>query len=149
MIGEKIKELRIERGITQRELATLSGLSLGAIQGYEQNRYKPKIEQLTKIANVFHVSPSSLADEQLRNEFIKGWRSDIYTGLDAFNISNKELSTTFWVALKELLDADMPIETLEIYGDLLTEIHQLNDEGKTKVISYAIDLVSSNLYKNS
>lgn len=49
MIGKKIKELRIKRGLTQKELAKQAGLSLGAIQGYEQNRYKPKIEQLEKI----------------------------------------------------------------------------------------------------
>ena len=36
-IGEKIKGIRKERGLTQKELAKQTGLSLDSIQGYEQN----------------------------------------------------------------------------------------------------------------
>ena len=65
MIGSKIKELRIKRSVTQKELAKQTGISLGAIQGYEQNRYKPKFEQLQKIAVALHCDVRHL----MPNEF--------------------------------------------------------------------------------
>lgn len=64
-IGEAIKKIRKEKGLTQEELAKQTGISLGAIQGYEQNRYKPKFEQLQKIAIALHCDVRHL----MPNEF--------------------------------------------------------------------------------
>lgn len=64
-IGETIKKIRKEKGLTQEELAKQAELSLGAIQGYEQNRYKPKFEQLQKIAVALHCDVRHL----MPNEF--------------------------------------------------------------------------------
>lgn len=64
-IGEAIKEIRKEKGLTQEELAKQTGLSLGSIQGYEQNRYKPKFEQLEKIATALHCNAGELLNNRL------------------------------------------------------------------------------------
>ena len=47
--GDKIKALRKEKKLTQRELSTLSGVSENAIKQYESNKRTPRLEQLTKI----------------------------------------------------------------------------------------------------
>lgn len=46
-----IREFRKKAGLSQRELAKRSGLSSTTIQGYEQGRFRPKIEALLKIAD--------------------------------------------------------------------------------------------------
>lgn len=67
MIGEKIKELRKENGITQEELAKNIDVSTSMVGMYETNARKPSYEVLIKIAKYFKVSTDYLlnAEEKL------------------------------------------------------------------------------------
>ncbi len=58
--SEIIKQLRKQAGLTQKQLAEKAGLSIASIQGYEQGKYTPKIETLSKIAKALDVSVESL-----------------------------------------------------------------------------------------
>ena len=58
--SEIIKSLRKQAGLTQKQLAERAGLSIASIQGYEQKKYTPKIETLSKIAKALNVSVESL-----------------------------------------------------------------------------------------
>ena len=58
--GDKIRRIRRKRRLTQAELAMMSGLSLSAIQGYEQGRYEPKCKSLERIAEVFKIPVEEL-----------------------------------------------------------------------------------------
>ena len=55
-LSERIKDMRKEKGLTQKELAKKTGLSIASIQGYEQGKYKPKIEQLEKLSAALECS---------------------------------------------------------------------------------------------
>ena len=63
-VGEIIKKLRIERGLTQKQLGELCEMADSAIRRYENGRANPKIETLQKIANALNVNVS-----ELRNDF--------------------------------------------------------------------------------
>lgn len=56
-IGEKIKYLRTEKGITQKELASKLGTSQQNLAQYENGKRKPKLETIQKIANALNVDP--------------------------------------------------------------------------------------------
>lgn len=58
--GEKIKALRKEKGITQKQLAEVLNVSLAAIGMYETNRINPSPDILIKIAKYFDVSMDEL-----------------------------------------------------------------------------------------
>lgn len=60
--ASKMRELRKERGLTQSKLAKLSGLSLSAIQGYEQGRYEPKFDAIDRISRALGSSFRELYD---------------------------------------------------------------------------------------
>lgn len=55
-LSDNIKKYRKAKNMTQKDLARETGLSIASIQGYEQNKYNPKIEQLKKISVVLDVS---------------------------------------------------------------------------------------------
>lgn len=59
-IGENIKRLRKERGLTQVTLGERAGLSNGQISEYEHDVVKPPIERLAKIADVLGVSVAAI-----------------------------------------------------------------------------------------
>ncbi len=58
--GEKIKEFRLAKGWSQKELATKIGLSQGAIFYWENDIKEPTISALKKLCEVFDVSADYL-----------------------------------------------------------------------------------------
>lgn len=70
-ISERIKIARKKNKLTQKDLAEKTGLSIASIQGYEQGKYKPKIEQIDKIASALGVQIIDLMEhytfEQYKN----------------------------------------------------------------------------------
>ena len=55
-IGQRIKELRANNGLSIQELADLIGKSKGNISGYENDKYEPSAQTIISIANHFKVS---------------------------------------------------------------------------------------------
>ena len=66
--GEKLKELRIEKGLSQKELADLVDTSQSAIFYWENNQQEPKISSLKKLCLFFNVSADYLigSEEEIR-----------------------------------------------------------------------------------
>jgi transcriptional regulator with XRE-family HTH domain len=56
-LGEKLKALREEYGLTQAQLAKASGVTAGLIGQIEQGKVQPSLKTLEKIAEVMGVSP--------------------------------------------------------------------------------------------
>ena len=54
--GDRLRELRRERGMQQRELGELYNLSSSAIGSYERNLRKPTLELLLQLSEYFGVS---------------------------------------------------------------------------------------------
>ena len=55
-IGEKIKELRIEKGFSQMQLAKLIGVSQKAIDYWERNVNEPKASYIIALVSTFELS---------------------------------------------------------------------------------------------
>ena len=59
-LGALIKQLRKDRGITQKKLGERIGVSEGTVSKYEANVSTPPVETLRKIAGVFNISMDTL-----------------------------------------------------------------------------------------
>lgn len=55
-IGEKIKELRIEKGYSQMQLAKIIGVSQKAIDYWERNVNEPKASYIIALVNTFDLT---------------------------------------------------------------------------------------------
>lgn len=55
-IGERLAELRRQKGLSQAELARLLNLGQSTIAMYEKNRRAPDYHQLVRLADFFGVS---------------------------------------------------------------------------------------------
>ncbi|MDU5915724.1 MAG: helix-turn-helix transcriptional regulator, partial [Negativicoccus succinicivorans] len=58
--GEILRSLRIERGITQDELATTVGVAKSTISMYESNQRRPGFEMMEAIADALNVDMNTL-----------------------------------------------------------------------------------------
>ena len=58
-MGERIKELRLEAGLTQTELGDLLGVGASAVAKYENGRVQNlKQSTIAKMAEIFHCAPT-------------------------------------------------------------------------------------------
>ena len=60
--GNKLKELRMQNGLTQQQLATQLGVTKSVISFYERQARTPSPEVLRKMAVLFKVSTDFLLD---------------------------------------------------------------------------------------
>ncbi len=67
LMGRRIRDLRQRRGLTQRELAELSGLSESALRSYELGDRFPKERHLDRIARALRVRPEVFEDHDITN----------------------------------------------------------------------------------
>lgn len=63
-IGENIKQLRKNKGLTQKELGELIGVKAITIRKYESNEREPNIETLNKIAMALGVTINDLVKNE-------------------------------------------------------------------------------------
>lgn len=70
--SDKIRNLRIQRGLTQMEMAERLGTSQSAITSWECGRREPDFATLRKLANFFNVPLSALlpSDDTVDDDYI-------------------------------------------------------------------------------
>lgn len=59
-IGSRIKKFRIERGLTQKQLAEIIGVSGSCVSNWEQGLNRPDADILAALCRALNVSPSEL-----------------------------------------------------------------------------------------
>lgn len=84
-LGSRLKAMRLQRGLTQKELAARVSKSVSAISSYESNAQLPPLDVLESIALVLHCS------------------IDYLIGLDSFNTYSTQNLTDQQKDLLELL----------------------------------------------
>lgn len=90
MIGDRIKELRISKNMTQKDLAQKCDLNRNSIYKYEKNETVPKFAQVEKIAAALEVTASFLigydAEDTVSNAM---WDRDLEYKLNQVGYSAK------------------------------------------------------------
>jgi transcriptional regulator with XRE-family HTH domain len=83
-IGNRIKAIRKERGITQTGLALKAGISRTYLADIEGNRYAPSLKILGVIAEALNLKVSELIEDEemeLSESYIKVMQSAKKTGI--------------------------------------------------------------------
>lgn len=62
-LGEKIKERRLELGLTQEKLGHASDVGNSNVRSYENGRALPSLFTLIRIAQALQVHPGALLDD--------------------------------------------------------------------------------------
>lgn len=91
LIGSRIKEARLSKGISQKRLALALGLSDKAVSSYESSRTYPPLDTLYKIASELGQDISYfISNDSINSEIISKVNS-ISTNLDRITTDLEEL----------------------------------------------------------
>ena len=88
-IGQKIRELREEAGMKQRELAAKLDIGEGFLSKVENDQKLLKREDLKKLSELFNVPHSNLETLWLANK-VYGLIKDENQGLDALKMAEEQ-----------------------------------------------------------
>ena len=118
-IGKTIRNLRKEKGYTQKQLAELAGIATITLQQYESEKRIPQLEPLTKLANALDVSLNVLFDNGLESPILNAMRDASSSLYDDYK--------------HHVLSEKVKLEEFDI--ELINAFHKLNSKGKDKLLS--------------
>lgn len=118
-IGEKIRTIRKQKGIKQKDLASSIGLTVNGLQKIEYGKTIPKRITVHKIAKVLGVSDTDL-DDNLREM------------LERFNQEHDPEALSKEVSVWESITETFGEEPASFFNDFLS----LNPEGQQKASEY-------------
>lgn len=124
-IGDRIKAVRLKRGLTQKQLGELCGMADSAIRRYESGRGNPTEKTIQRIADALLIRVSDLVDPLAYDLGFK-------EGSDAEEWQNR-LIDEFWKK-EGYTYSDCEINLINVFSGL-------DDAGQGKVVEYAKDLL--------
>ena len=100
-LEQGVKELRKEKGLSQEELAKVSGLSLRTIQRVENGETEPTGETLKRISTALDVTPKELIEWGQNNETLK---KTVKTKYEYLHIFDSKLVISKTEEIKDLVE---------------------------------------------
>ena len=64
MLGDRIKLYRVNKNMTQNDLADILEVSAGTVSKYESGNLEPSIESIKRLAEVFEISIDELLNDK-------------------------------------------------------------------------------------
>lgn len=126
MLGRKIKELRINNKMTQKELAEKLYVSAQAVSRWENGEVEPSLSTLVEIAKIFNVSTDELLNVTISKDEI-----------EMEVIDDKEVEK---VLEKEVVHVETPKIPLTLCTSCnsplyeKTDIIRINEKGSSRVV---------------
>lgn len=121
-IGERLKRLRIEKGLTQEEVGKILGVTKGAVQKYETGQITNfRSDTIKKLSILYGIAPVYFIFEDVEED---------YSSANSESLRNMII-----------------LHFGERFVKFLDVLDTLNEDGRTKVIEYAYDLHSIDKYR--
>lgn len=141
-VGEKLREARLRRGLTQLELEKLTGINAANIRKYESDRQRPKYETKVKLAQALQIPITDLLDGTILT-------------FDASKLVKAMPRPMVEIKLKEHV-VHRPVDLSELEGNEISEkevillevFERLNDDGQDEAIKRIEELSQIPKYKN-
>ncbi len=141
-IGEKIKFLRKEKGLTQKELSERSGIPAITIRQYEAEKYNPKTDAIFKLCVGLDCKITDLIDDE-QKKFYRYFDYDyIQLPKEAEKKNTKNISIEICECLPYIKNSDLKDNLLTI----VKYLDQLNTEGKKEAVKRVFELTEIKRY---
>lgn len=135
-IGQRIKEVRTQLGITQAQLARRIGTTTQNISQYERNIRNPKFATLQKIASALGCDVTIFLPSQNENP-------------EYFDSVKEQLTAEQREEMNSIAKGEIEFESDQVQKGKLDLLYmQLNNLGRQKVVSYAEDLSKLKEYQS-
>lgn len=146
-VGENIKNIRKEKGFTQKKLSELCGIAEPTIRKYESGDLNPKIETIEKIASALGVSIFRIKEDlsgESERVIIPGRLSIVEVNDPKSAYSKYEIRAedpaAFQMGLEIMQNAGVIVPEALPITKLTKAFCQLNDIGQIKAVERVEEL---------
>lgn len=121
-IGERLKRLRTEKGLTQEEVGNILGITKAAVQKYENGTITNfKSDTIRKLCQLYGIAPVYFIFDDVESDYS--------------SVTSDQLKT---MVIKHF--GERFVRFLDI-------LHILNEDGRKKVIEYSKDIAQIEGYR--
>ena len=144
MLGERIKQLRKERGMYQQALANALQVSKSTVAMWETDKREPDIQTIKRIAEFFCVSIDYLLgktdqklDDRTWDEYAAKFEAEVNAGFERdFDL------------MKQLFAENFNDTTCDLLHQIVMSIRTMNQDGIRKLAERADELCRLREYMN-
>lgn len=154
MIGNRIKQLREEKGIKQEELARMLSVSPSTVGMYEINKREPNNEITINLANFFNVSVDYLLgnsefrtkEDELDNYLNKEFKNDFIQSLKALELDKPDLEKAITAFIENyMIITDNPsVDIYNMEDSLIYYAYELITKHYFKLINKELSILTNN-----
>lgn len=166
MFKERLKELRKSKGLSQKQLAEKTGISVHTINSYESGRRDPNTKNLQILQDFFQVSQGFLLGDLKSDDFFKDQEVidlNLDTVLTQISILKQNMkisesyqnrvATLFLLKSLNYINNEMLCRTTNILNEkdinsLFNALTLLNDKGLKEAIKRIQELTYITTYTN-
>lgn len=166
MFKERLKELRKSKGLSQKQLAEKTGISVHTINSYESGRRDPNTKNLQILQDFFQVSQGFLLGELKSDDFFKDQEvidlnlDTVLTQISMFKQNMKisesyqnRVATLFLLKSLNYINNEMLCRTTNTLDEndinsLFDALILLNDKGLKEAIKRIQELTYITTYTN-
>ena len=130
-IGNKIKELRTQKGLTQKQLADDCGIADSAVRKYESGKVTPKIEMLRRLSNALGYNLIQYLSEQESSNLV----NEAFSPNKDICVLDALLSTVSFRRADNVIDMNGAISLLDVEENE----HQVDATALFKLIYHTED----------
>ncbi len=147
-IGDKLRNIRTEKGFSQNDIAKKLGISQPSYAQYESGKRKPKIETLFRISNALGMTPEEFRDWWFSDEV----ESDFYKGMSAKEMRSISAMRTLQEVRHQKSDLEsagrlLPIIDFDSHFEiLLHDYEKLNTIGRNEAVKRVSELTEIKKY---
>lgn len=141
--GVKLKKVRKEKGLTQKELAKISNIGEATLRNIELGIANPKLETIRKIANALDVDFFELVDDP--DVFI-GLQPPVVAGGLELHRQMEEFKRKYGFSPSSSIEDTKTV--LDDYDKkMIVAFNRLNNDGKEQAINFVEDIAFNPKYR--
>jgi transcriptional regulator with XRE-family HTH domain len=102
MIGKRLKELRLDIGLTQRAIAKEVGISSNGYANWEQGKSEPDIKSIIRLCSIFQITADELLGIEIQDPVVRlRPKSEIDELFGNLSSASKNMALGYLQALKD------------------------------------------------
>ncbi|MGL4391078.1 MAG: helix-turn-helix domain-containing protein, partial [Carnobacterium maltaromaticum] len=138
-IGKKIKELRLSKKLTQKDLAKILNVTPQAISKWERNESNPDIQMLVTLSKYFNISVDDILGNKNEN-FFGSFLSKIKGNKKMEKVTKKKQSEDF-----ENTESEKKVLIFDIVFSLISDEGQIQTQFLTSKLELLLKKSNENI----
>ena len=105
LIGQRVRQLRLQLGMSQEELGNEVGVSFQQIQKYEKGTNRLSVSRMMEFTRILQTTPNDIVGWKMTNPPVNNFNTNVFTAARDFAVMPEDMQ----IAVRRVCDAMMAV----------------------------------------